>query len=201
MTWTAIVPLKQGPHQMSRLASSLSQTERAALSDVLAWHVLETIRRSPSVETLVLLSPRKPGWAGAQWARDRGRGLNGELAHWRAATPHRPIIVLHADLPLLRSDDVEAMIAGATASGVALAADRHGTGTNAMALAGHVAAHFAFGEDSLARHRLALPAATILETTGLSIDIDSPEDLSFARAAGFKLPDNLLRRATDNSLR
>ena len=61
--------------------------------------------------------------------------------------------------------------------GAALAADRHGLGTNAVALRAGIPFTFHFGPASLAAHRAAAPAgARIVTTPGLGLDVDTPED-------------------------
>src|SRR3546814_11495302 len=57
MSWTAVVPMKQGPERKSRLASRLSDQVRATLSDHMAAHVLECLHESPSIGRIVILSP------------------------------------------------------------------------------------------------------------------------------------------------
>ena len=82
-----------------------------------------------------------------------------------------PEAVSAAVEPLLRQD------AGPT---VVLVADRHGTGTNALALRPPGVIEFAFGLDSRRVHRAAAEAvgATYVEVDGpLAFDIDTPADL------------------------
>src|SRR3546814_2288363 len=62
------------------------------------------------------------------------------------------MIFIHGDLPLLVPEEIEALIQAA-GGGCALAPDRHGSGTNAIALMAAAPFEFAFGENSLALHR------------------------------------------------
>lgn len=188
MSWTALVPLKDGHERKSRLAPRLTPAARAALGDRMAAHVLACLRACPSIDRILLLSSM-PGTAeGVGWARDAGRGLNAEIAAARDGLGTPQLLVIHGDLPLVAPEDVEALLAAAGSGGCALAPDRHGAGTNALALAGAAPFGFAFGPGSLARHQAAAGgAAIIVRRPGLSIDIDTPDDLDAAVAAGFAL--------------
>jgi 2-phospho-L-lactate guanylyltransferase len=183
MSWTAIVPVKQGSARKSRLADLLSPKDRNRLSETLVAHVLDALRAAPSIGRIIILSSA-PHREAAEWHRDLGRGMNAELA---AMPLMRRLLVVHGDLPLVTSADIEALI-DAAGKGIAIAPDRHRSGTNALAIADGPFA-FAFGEDSCRRHVAAAgDQAVLLDRPGLSIDIDTPDDLAFARAAGFAWP-------------
>ncbi|MFI5036465.1 MAG: hypothetical protein ACHQFZ_09715 [Acidimicrobiales bacterium] len=67
------------------------------------------------------------------------------------------------------------------ADGVTVVTDRHGSGTNVLALPGAVGFHFRYGDDSARHHadearRLGL-AVHLIERSTWSIDVDRPEDL------------------------
>jgi len=183
MDWTALVPIKQGDTTKSRLAGLLDRTERNRLSARMAAHVIEVLGKCVHVREIVILSPDPPeGWLG-EWAADHGRGLNVELAAWRNGFGAVPLLVIHADLPLLSLADLDVLLTRAKADGAALATDRAGQGTNALALADGRPLNFCFGLDS--RHLHESQDVTVLTTSGLSADLDTPEDLIFARRAGF----------------
>lgn len=189
MNWTAVLPLKMGPNRKSRLASRFSALARAALSDHMAQGVVDALKACGSVGRIILLSPQPVAALAAEWRCDAGRGLNEELEALRHRVARAPLLVVHGDLPLLTPDDVEALAAAAERHGCALAPDRHGAGTNAAAIGQGQAFTFAFGEGSLARHVASAADAAIVRRAGLSIDIDTPDDMDAALAAGFCLPD------------
>jgi 2-phospho-L-lactate guanylyltransferase len=87
-------------------------------------------------------------------------------------------LIIHADLPFLNLDDVEALIAGATSTGVAIAPDRHGLGTNAIALMRGVNFDSQFGVESYARHRLQVYRCEDVRREGTGFDLDTPADLN-----------------------
>jgi 2-phospho-L-lactate guanylyltransferase len=184
MRWTALIPLKGGAKRKSRLAPCLSPAERAALSDRMVRHVCAVLGEVPSIGRTLLLSPQPiadiPGWH-----CDKGTGLNDALNDALGALG-LPLLVLHADLPLLRPEDVAALLNAAEAQGIAIAPDRHGGGTNAIAIADAAAFRFAFGNASFLRHvKEAGARAAVLTLAGLSLDVDTPDDLHAAIALGF----------------
>lgn len=183
------MPLRQGPEPKSRLAARLSAEQRIALSQRMAKTVLHALDGCVEVSRMILLSPHEPAldYAG-EWHRDKGRGLNEELTALRADLAGAAMLVAHGDLPLVGSDDISALIAGAAQHGHGLAADRHGAGTNGVAIAAGQPFDFSFGEGSLARHLASARTALVLHRPGLAIDVDTPDDLDAAIAAGFVLP-------------
>lgn len=188
MTFTAIIPLNHGRPRKTRLSAILSEAERDALAMAMAHQVVEALAASSSVTALHLLSPLDPAIPGTRWIADGGTGLNAELAAARAALGEAPILFIHADLPLLEADDIEALLAAARENGVAIAPDAAGIGTNALAIADGRSLAPAFGHDSFARHRVLLPGAMPVERPGLRHDVDDPDSLAAAMALGFTLP-------------
>jgi 2-phospho-L-lactate guanylyltransferase len=188
MNWTALVPLKPPEARKTRMAERLSQNERVALSEKLFAHVVGVLAQHPAIERVVVLAPEKPAaWTGV-WVVDAGRGLNGELEAARRSLAPGPLLIVHADLPLLSPADLDALLAGAAAQGVAIAPDRHGTGTNALALAAERMLVFSFGADSFRHHADQAPDRAVICRNGLALDLDTPEDLEQAVAAGFRFP-------------
>ena len=101
------------------------------------------------------------------------------------------ILVLPIDLPFVTSDAIKAVLAPLTDAAdplariVVLVTDRHGTGTNALALHPPDVIPFAFGAGSRAAHREAASraGARFVEVDGpLSIDLDTPDDLVLVQA-------------------
>jgi 2-phospho-L-lactate guanylyltransferase len=91
------------------------------------------------------------------------------------------ILVIAADLPLLRPEDVVAILAAGTPRTVVLAPARGGTGTNALLVPAATAIRPAFGPASLPLHRdraraLGLRVAEV-NRAGVAFDLDTPADL------------------------
>ena len=191
--WRAIVPFRAahegGAGAKTRLAGRLDTKARAALATAMAMHVLETLGRSPLVGSITVLAPARPAFAsvGIDWIADRGRGLNLELAAAMAEGEGRRVVIVHGDLPLLAPDDIAALLNAASATDSAIAPDHARTGTNALALVDSAGLLPAFGPGSFALHRALLPHATLVERQGLALDIDTPDDLDRALAAGMRL--------------
>ena len=183
MSWTAIVPLKAAAERKQRLAEVLDLPERIALSEAMARHVLATLRAVPAIADIRLLSPEPLNGTDVPWLADHGAELNAALETAVSTLGARPVLIVHADLPLLDAADVQCLIDGAATAGCVIAANRHGHGTNAIALADPRGFRFHFGADSLNRHLAeAGPACALIERTGLAFDCDTPDDLEAIRA-------------------
>lgn len=188
MSWIAIVPLKQGASQKSRLSKSLDPAQRAALTEALFTRVLSALSNCSALSQTIVLSPSDPKRPQAEWAPDEGRGLNEELMALRARFSDRNFLIVHADLPFLETDDINKLLAAAEAAGIAIAPDKFDLGTNALALRSESSMSFRFGADSFAKHRAAAPDAAIVQSRGLSHDIDTPDDLRTALDIGLRIP-------------
>jgi 2-phospho-L-lactate guanylyltransferase len=183
--WLALVPRKAFGEPKSRLAGVLGEQVRATLVDAMGTHVLGVLASVERVRTVMILGAPVSRAPTVAVFVDRGRGLNTELAAIRASLAGQSILVVHADLPLLERAEVEALLDGAEEAGAALAPDRHGSGTNAIALGPQVPFTYAFGPGSLARHcAQMLPGLRIVSMPGLALDVDEPADLDLAAAVG-----------------
>lgn len=125
---------------------------------------------------------------GACALADKGQGLNEaflQAADYAAEKGGQKILTLHADLPLLSPDDLNAMIAAGETADMVIAPDRHGAGTNALLRALPVTTGYHHGEGSFEAHYMVGEKAglkrAVLKRDGLAVDVDTPEDLSFAR--------------------
>jgi 2-phospho-L-lactate guanylyltransferase len=96
------------------------------------------------------------------------------------------LLVIPADLPLMRMDDVEKLISKATDPPVVvIAPDRHGSGTNALLSSPPGLIEYDFGTDSFERHVDRAKAAgvrlVVCENPSIGLDVDLPEDLEYLR--------------------
>jgi 2-phospho-L-lactate guanylyltransferase (CobY/MobA/RfbA family) len=105
-----------------------------------------------------------------------GPGLNQALSNWRKEHGSPRWAIILPDLPSLQSADVEALLQACPVGGLALAPDRHGQGTNAIAGYG-VFPDLVFGRGSLARFLAQDFPHVLVERAGLSHDVDTLEDL------------------------
>lgn len=189
MRTIAIVPIKELAHAKTRLAATLDPAARATLVRRTLRHVLAALDR-PAIAARVVVSPDETilgdAVAGGAFAlrQDEG-GLNDGLAlarDWAIAHSADAILIVLGDLPLLAAEDVTALLDLADRPDVAVfAPDRHGLGTNALLLAPPDALPFAFGEQSLARHRAAALDRGLhtrwYDSPGTALDLDTPADL------------------------
>lgn len=185
MRWTALVPLRLGPVGKTRLGSALSNAERSVAVARMARHVLAILAQCPQIDERVVLTDRVPDMGETRCAEDRGRGLNREIAAFRDGFGPGPLLVVHADLPLVGVADVDSLLDTAERYGAALATDRAGTGTNALALADGRDFGFEFGPNSRALHCAQDADMPVVRSIGLAADLDTPSDLEFLRERGF----------------
>jgi 2-phospho-L-lactate/phosphoenolpyruvate guanylyltransferase len=184
--WRVVVPIKQGSDGKTRLGAMLGDDARSSLAERMAAHVLGVLQRCFDRSQITILSPLCPkDWDGG-WMRDNGRGLNPELTAWRDAQGDAPVLIIHADLPLLAEADVLALLASAD-QGAALATDRAGLGTNALAIADGRPLTLRFGANSCTLHCAQYPDMPVLHREGLMADLDTPDDARFIRDRGFAI--------------
>jgi 2-phospho-L-lactate guanylyltransferase len=189
MSTRIIVPHRGLEAAKTRLAAVLDDAERIELARKLLARVLSVAREACS--DVVVISPAESlgpivSAAGARLIVQRGMGLNRGLDQARdeaLADGIETLCVLHGDLPNLTVDDVTGLITAVPGpSGVAIAPDRAGSGTNGLAMRQPGAIGFAFGVGSFEAHRSAAEAAglavAIVERPGLAFDLDTPADLA-----------------------
>lgn len=183
--WTALVPMKAATNRKTRLATHLCAAGREELSENLFYHVVHTLRDCCRITRVVTLSDGLPPMSRMEWIADQGAGLNAELERARAKIGAGPMLIIHADLPLLETADLDALLAAAEGR-IAIAPDSHGTGTNALALGTAHGLKLSFGAGSFALHHAQVPdAAIITGRPGLALDIDTVDDLDEAIRLGF----------------
>jgi 2-phospho-L-lactate guanylyltransferase len=137
----------------------------------------------PALAAPVVVSPDREVWRRADAMGCRvveeppGAGdLNAALASAAAAAGNgSPLLVVTADLPLASAAGLERVLAAAGAP-VAVVPSADGGGTNVLAWRDPASFAPSFGPDSAARH-LAVPGAVRVDDPGLSLDVDTVEDL------------------------
>ena len=187
MTCWALLAVKPPHLGKTRLASVLSGEERERLIRTMLARVLNALDAAHEIDQVAVITPASALLPrGVIALDDPGSGLNNALEAGRRALIARgasEVLVLHADLPTLSASEIDRFVRAGRRQGMALAADRHGTGTNAISLPLPEARDFsfAFGPDSFARHqaeaaRMGLRVEEI-RSQGLARDIDEPADL------------------------
>lgn len=195
MSLWAIVPVKPLKRGKSRLAGILTEEERTQLNQNLLEKTLKTLSQIKELDHVLVVS-RDPHALtiarnyGAKTVQEDGQPhLNTALTRATVvAQVHstQGILVLPADLPLLTTDDVLALIDRAVKPPVVvIAPDRHNKGTNALLMFPAGLIEYDFGEGSFQRHceraRQVGAKLEIVELPSLALDLDLPEDLEMVR--------------------
>ena len=195
MTLWAIVPVKPLRRGKSRLAGTLTETERAELNEELLVRTLKTLANLKELDQVLVVSrdPQALTIArnhGAKTIQEDGQPqLNTALTRATVLAKVQAIqgvLILPADLPLLTTEDVLTLIdRAAKPPVVVIAPDRHGKGTNALLMVPPGLIDYEFGEDSFQKHceRVKKSGARleIVELPSLGLDLDVPEDLEMIR--------------------
>lgn len=188
MSCWAVIPLRATPDSKSRLAGVLDAPARAALVDAMLVRVVAAARGARNVSRVCLMGTARTALPDdVALLSEPGGGLNAAAASALAQTEASRLIVIHADLPLVTPQDIE-LLAAAPEGTIAIAPDRHGTGTNAISLPLPAAKgfSFAFGTDSFARHKAEADRIGLrleeIHSQGLARDVDEPDDLIDAAA-------------------
>lgn len=200
MTCWALLALKPPHLGKTRLAGVLSRTQRERLIRVMFERVLGALDGAEEIDRVAVITPALELLPrGVIALDDPGAGLNHALGEGRRQLIARgadEVLVLHADLPALTATEVDDFVRQGRRASLALAADRHGSGTNAILLAGRGDFNFRFGAESFARHlneartRGLEPARAALP--GFAADIDEAADLQdFTDTHGSLLAPNL----------
>jgi 2-phospho-L-lactate guanylyltransferase len=174
---TAIVPVRTGPTVKRRLAHVMGLDERRALVRTMFEHVLDVLEACGLHVVVLSPQPLAANSAAETWT-DTARGLNAALdgAVDRAGAP---VLIVHADLPLLAPDDVDRVLDDD--ADVVIGRARDG-GTNALLM--RTAIRCAFGKSSAlahaARARAAGLRASVVDRPTLALDVDDAAALTAA---------------------
>ncbi len=188
MTTIAVLPVKRFERAKRRLGGALSDGSRWALAEAMVTDVLVALRRSKSVDAVLVVTcePRAEsialGW-GANVLPDREERSHSDAAliGIRAAIERgaRRVLLVPGDCPALDPGDVDDLLR--ESPGVVVVPDRHGTGTNALVLEPPDVMHPAFGPESRERHVERAERAGVAveqrEIPSLMLDVDTGEDL------------------------
>jgi 2-phospho-L-lactate guanylyltransferase len=208
----AIIPVRGLERAKTRLGEALDPEERRALVEGLLRRTIRAAMATPGIRAVAVVSPDPEALAvatdaGAVTLPQGGGGLNEGLADgraWAREAGATAILVVPADLPAIGPGELRLVLAAAgsrlavaraagapAAALVALVPDRGGEGTNLLLLSPPGAIPFWFGPGSRAAHAVAAATrgATYLEVAGpLDRDLDTPDDLLAAEAAGLGRP-------------
>src|SRR5258706_3899632 len=187
--YTALIPVKALSEVKSRLSAHLTPGEREKLVLDMLYHELQVLRASNMFEHISVVSPdervlqKAQDWR-AQALLEEMPGHNAALnaaALLEQAAGTAALLTIAADLPLLQTGDIHALIAQSARYPVVLAPSREGTGTNALLVRPPLALPYLFGVNSLQRYQHAARnmqlSSTLYHSIGLALDIDTIDDL------------------------
>ena len=190
MKATAILPVKRFEAAKQRLSTGMDEARRRTLIEAMVADVLDAVGEARSVERTILVTgePFAQELAAAVGATvvpdpEDGGHIEAALAGIARAEADgaRCVVLLAGDCPLLDPRELDHLVTGIPDPFVAIVPDRHGTGTNALALCPPGAIAPSFGEGSRARHvevarRAEIPYA-VEELPSLGLDLDTPADI------------------------
>ena len=184
-SFLTLVPVNRLQKAKGRLEGLLSADERSSLAMITTRTVIEAARGLGPVAILTADRHVTEEFRGVATVLNEDpdrRGLNAQLEGALALLVHfRSVLILHADLPLATTEELTTLVARAAEANSVTIVRPHDGGTNAMLL--RPPGHFplAYGRDSCARHVKAAEeagmTATLVPSTGLEIDIDTPKDI------------------------
>ena len=190
MTLWAIVPVKPLRRGKSRLSVILSEDERTALNQTMLINTLKTLSVVKEIDTVLVVSrdPMALSIARDYTARtvleDGNPGLNTALK--RAASVAKAylaneILVLPADLPLIKPEDIVSFLKLAIKPPeIIIAPDRRRDGTNALLISPADLIEFKYGPGSFNAHlknaKEVNARIEIVESEVFGLDLDLPED-------------------------
>lgn len=196
MALWAIVPVKPLGKGKSRLAEVFTQEERVNLNRHMLSNTLQTLKAIPEIEHVLVVSKDQAALSlareeGARTVQENGDpDLNIALARATIVAKTyatRGVLIIPADLPLITSEDVYAMLGRVGDPPVVVVApDRHRRGTNALLVCPAGLIEYEYGPDSFDRHcQLAKAVGArleICELPSLALDLDLPDDLDLLEA-------------------
>ena len=179
-----LIPLKARAVAKQRLAAVLSDLERLMLVEQMLGLVINAARAARFIDAIAIVTS-EPLQAPANLIvlRDPGDGLNAALETAAAVLSRDGIdelVVLPADLPTLGGAAIEQLVTAGRRTGIALAPNRHRTGTNGLYTRLPTSLRFSFGPCSWQVHLASaqqIAQAEIVLAPELLFDIDEPADL------------------------
>jgi 2-phospho-L-lactate/phosphoenolpyruvate guanylyltransferase len=196
----ALIPVKGFLNAKQRLSPLLSAAERAFLAETMFRDVLRHVMMAQGLFGTVVVTgnARVSGIAsalGAKVIREPAESGETDAVDFARAELRRAgceaVLIVPADMPLLRSADIEQLLAQVPegAAPFALLVPSHDRmGTNALLLAPPDLIKLRFGYDSFSFHMSQIAAQGLaprfIENERVALDIDEPRDLE--RFVAFK---------------
>lgn len=190
-----VIAVKRLTAAKTRLAPVLSAATRENVVLAMLVDTITAATAVPALRSVLVVTPDEDAAAAARslGARtlldptpaDHPDPLNNALTAAEALARREcaNVVALQGDLPALQPHELADAIMAARAHRRSFVTDRHGTGTAALFSFG-VPLDPHFGTDSAQRHRRSGAVELTGAWPGLRSDIDTPDDLDFARGLG-----------------
>lgn len=187
----AIVPVKPLSRAKSRLSDVMLPDDREELASRLLKRTVRLLLSLSAIEGVLVISRDSQALAivrdlGAQTVQESGTPeLNNALLRatqvlkaWGANAS----LIVPADIPLLKRDDIESMVTlGRYHNSVVLAPDRHERGTNLMLVRPPGLIPYAYGDNSFLQHQQLArdigASVLIYRSERVALDLDTADDL------------------------
>lgn len=203
-----LVPVKILANAKQRLAAVLDQPSRTELAHAMLYDVLETIgawKARPVVslvttDSFALDLAKKYAFETIPDTLNRSETDAIEMAtQVCVARGIQYTLVIPGDIPLIASQELEAILDAAPPQGSVLVPAADGRGTNAALRQPAGLFPLRFGNDSFKPHHAAAQATqkpcVVLKLPGIALDVDNPHELhQLARAPGDTRSQRLARR-------
>lgn len=201
-----LIPVKNLVHAKQRLSLVLDQPERTTLAHAMLWDVLTAVSTSSIGTSLVTSDPYALELAENFHCEVIADNFNpGETGAIEMAThicESREIettIVVPADIPLIKTEEINAILNAAPEQGSVIVPASDGRGTNAILRRPAGLFPLRFGNDSFKPHHAAACATgkpcVVLSFPGIGLDVDNPSDLyQLASASGETRSQQLVRK-------
>jgi 2-phospho-L-lactate guanylyltransferase len=189
MRTLAILPVKSFGAAKQRLSEALGAGAREALAQAMFTDVLSSLRHSPGIDAIVVVTADRAAEAAASGDRvqvlhDSAQAGQSEAAligiRHALAEGYERVMLVPGDTPLVQPGELAGLVSASRA--VVIVPDRHGTGTNALVLSPPDAIEPSFGPGSFERHMAAAEAADfphrVEQLRALALDVDTPADLA-----------------------
>jgi 2-phospho-L-lactate guanylyltransferase len=184
-----LVPVKNLKQAKQRLAPALDQAARTELAQAMLHDVLEVLSSWPGRPEVAIVSCDPFGLSlanayGFEVIADHKN--SGETDAIEMATRVCEIrgldtLVIPADIPLIQTWELQAIMDAAPAIGSVLVPAGDGRGTNAVLRRPAALFPLRFGNDSFKPHLAAAQATSescvVLSLPGIAVDVDNPADL------------------------
>ena len=190
MTTAVILPVKSIANAKQRLGDALGGTERVALAAAMVEDVLDELARTRLAPVIVVSrEPRalRTGVVTVVDKREVGQSAAALLGMARAREMQcERALLVPGDCPLMDGAELQELAVRAEPLDVAIVPDRHGTGTNGLALTTDGRFEPQFGPGSRARHveqaRAKGLAFEVVQVPCLELDVDTGSDATALEA-------------------